>query len=190
MFRKALTIECWLKFDLPTERETTAAETMMNETEFEIFYHEHSRPLWNYARRIADSAEIADDIVQESFMRMLGVTFKPDANRRAYLYRIATNLVYDYFRSHSREMKHQPAILAEPAYEPFAAGSEITKVFDRLKPQERALLWLAYVEGHSHTEIAEMLGLQSLSVRVLLFRARRKLAGLLDAKSTEIKEYE
>ncbi len=70
----------------------------------------------------------------------------------------------------------------ESAYEPFAPESDIGKVFDKLKTQERALLWLAYVEGHDHTEIAAMLGLKSLSVRVLLFRARRKLAGLLDAK--------
>jgi RNA polymerase sigma-70 factor (ECF subfamily) len=52
--------------------------------------------------------------------------------------------------------------------------------------QERALLWLAYVEGHQHTEIAEMLGLKSLSVRVLLFRARRKLVNLLEAKNLEV----
>jgi len=189
MFRKALTIESWLKFDVPTERENTAT-TMMNQTEFEIFYNEHSRPLWNYVRRIANSPEIADDLVQESFMRILAVTFKPDANRKAYLYRIATNLVYDYFRRHSRELKNQPTAKEEPAYEPFAAESEMTKVFDRLKPQERALLWLAYVEGHSHTEIAKMLGLQSLSVRVLLFRARRKLAALLETKGVEVNKYE
>jgi RNA polymerase sigma-70 factor, ECF subfamily len=41
------------------------------------------------------------------------------------------------------------------------------------------LLWLAYVEGSSHKEIGEIVGLRSASVRLLLFRARRKLAGLL-----------
>ncbi len=64
--------------------------------------------------------------------------------------------------------------------------SGLTEVFHQLKMQERALLWLAYVEGHQHTEIAEMLGLKSLSVRVLLFRARRKLVNLLKAKNLEV----
>jgi RNA polymerase sigma-70 factor, ECF subfamily len=49
----------------------------------------------------------------------------------------------------------------------------------RLKPRERQLLWLAYAEGCSHKEIAEITGLKSPSIRLLLFRARHKLARLL-----------
>jgi RNA polymerase sigma-70 factor (ECF subfamily) len=123
-------------------------------------------------------------------MRFLSVAPDSNINERAYLYRIATNLVYDYFRRHSREIKRQTNLDSnwneEPAYEPFAPGSGLTEVFDKLKLQERALLWLAYVEGHRHNEIAEMLGLKSLSVRVLLFRARRKLVNLLDANNFEV----
>ncbi len=163
---------------------------MTNEVEFENFYNEHSRPLWAYVRRVSNSAEIADDIVQESFMRFLGATIRSGDNQKAYLYRIATNLTYDYFRRNAREIKRQMSLPAdtnvESAYEPFAAESEIAHVFDKLKMQERSLLWLAYVEGHQHDEIAKMLGLKSLSVRVLLFRARRKLAALLDANNFEV----
>jgi hypothetical protein len=45
--------------------------------------------------------------------------------------------------------------------------------------RERQLLWLAYVEGASHKEIADCTGLKAGSVRLLLFRARRRLAGLI-----------
>jgi len=48
-----------------------------------------------------------------------------------------------------------------------------------LKPRERELLWLAYVEGMNHAEIAGATGLRVLSVRLLLFRARKRAAGLL-----------
>ena len=189
MFRRAMTIDVWLKFGERAEREQFLP--MKNEVEFENFYNEHSRPLWAYVRRVSNSAEIADDIVQESFMRFLGATLRSGDNEKAYLYRIATNLTYDYFRRNSREIKRQislqPAALREEsAYEPFAAESEIAHVFDKLKMQERSLLWLAYVEGHQHDEIAKMLGLKSLSVRVLLFRARRKLAALLEANNFEV----
>ena len=160
---------------------------MTDEAKFEIFYGEHARPLWSYVRRIAGDGALADDIVQESFLRFLGASpvsaRQSDFNEKAYLYRIATNLTYDYFRRNSRELKRRTNVETEKAvYEPFAVSSETARVFDRLKMQERALLWLAYVEGHSHAEIAEMLGLKALSVRVLLFRARRKLANLLDEK--------
>jgi RNA polymerase sigma-70 factor (ECF subfamily) len=163
---------------------------MMDEAQFEVFYNELSRPLWAYVCRLSGNVEIADDIMQESFMRFLGARRRPNINEKAYLYRIATNLVYDHFRRHSRETKQKTELLTnlngEPAYEPFAAGSGLTEVFDKLKLQERALLWLAYVEGHDHKVIAEMLGLKSLSVRVLLFRARRKLVGLLHTDNFEV----
>ena len=55
-------------------------------------------------------------------------------------------------------------------------------VFDTLKPQERSLLWLAYVEGASHAEIADILSLQEGSIKVLLSRARHRLSTALAAK--------
>ncbi len=123
-------------------------------------------------------------------MRFLEVSFRPKENEKAYLYRIATNLVYDHFRRHSRDVKRQTSFASnmneEPDYEPFAEQSNLSAFFGKLKMQERALLWLAYVEGHEHREIAEMLGLKSLSVRVLLFRARRKLVNIMDTNNVEV----
>jgi RNA polymerase sigma-70 factor (ECF subfamily) len=48
---------------------------------------------------------------------------------------------------------------------------------------QREMLWLAYALGSSHTEIADIVGVKSGSVKILLFRARKKLAGLLGARS-------
>ena len=56
--------------------------------------------------------------------------------------------------------------------------SDLGRVLGRLKPRERELLWLAYAEGASHKEIAELLGLRAASIRLLLFRARRKMLKL------------
>ena len=44
-----------------------------------------------------------------------------------------------------------------------------------MKPRERSLLWLAYAQGCSHEEIAEVLGLKKASLKALLFRARKRL---------------
>jgi RNA polymerase sigma-70 factor (ECF subfamily) len=54
-----------------------------------------------------------------------------------------------------------------------------------LKPRQRALLWLAYVEGMRHAEIAEVLGLSALSIRPLLFRARRRMATALRGRGLD-----
>ena len=61
----------------------------------------------------------------------------------------------------------------------WAMRRELAKGLEALEPRQRALLWLAYAEGFEHREIAEMLGLRQNSVRVLLFRARKKLAETL-----------
>jgi RNA polymerase sigma-70 factor (ECF subfamily) len=53
-----------------------------------------------------------------------------------------------------------------------------------MKPRERSLLWLAYAQGCSHEEIAEVLGVKRASLKALLFRARKRLLGLLGAPGT------
>ena len=59
--------------------------------------------------------------------------------------------------------------------------SDMQKLFEELEPKERALLWLAHVEGAPHREVAEILGLKEKSIRVMLFRARRKFASILES---------
>ena len=61
----------------------------------------------------------------------------------------------------------------------FERTTDLTRALETLKPRERALLWLAYAEGSSHREIADSLGLKTGSIKLLLFRARRKLAAAL-----------
>ena len=55
---------------------------------------------------------------------------------------------------------------------------DLLRALDRLKRRERELLWLAYAQGSSHQEIGETLGLKTGSIKPLLFRARRRLAGV------------
>ncbi len=57
--------------------------------------------------------------------------------------------------------------------------ADLGRLLLRLKPRDREILWLAYVEGSSHQEIAQIIGLKTASIRPMLFRARQKLARLL-----------
>ena len=60
-----------------------------------------------------------------------------------------------------------------------ARSTDLSRALAQLKPRERQMLWLAYAQGESHKAIAETLGLKVTSIKLLLFRARRKLAALL-----------
>ena len=170
------------------------ADALMDEASFQAFYRRHGRALWSYLCRMVGNQAHADDLVQEAFCKFLvaPVGALDEAAQRAYLFRIATNLVIDQWRKRTREQQaldqFAPALTPPPAVA--GAGTalgqglsiDMARTFNELKPRERALLWLAYVEGSEHDEIAQSLGLKSKSIRVLLFRARHRLAGLLKKK--------
>lgn len=163
----------------------------MDESGFEKLYEQTARPLRSYVARITGSATLADDILQETFLRYLRspLESEDDGAVKSYLYKIATNLVYDHFRQTKRASRWQILLRSEPepeiVYDNFAEETEMMQVFRYLQPRERALLWLAYVEGYEHREIAATLNLSAMSIKVLLFRARRKLAQLLTTKEVK-----
>jgi RNA polymerase sigma-70 factor (ECF subfamily) len=161
----------------------------MDEDAFRLFYERTARPVWAYLSRMSGDPRLADDLLQEAYYRFLraNAAHESDAHRRNYLFRIATNLVRD-MRRHPRvdevrlasgeETDH-----ADPQSADVANGAirrvDLARSMARLKPRERDLLWLAYAQGSSHKEIAGTLGLKTASIKLLLFRARRRLAGLL-----------
>lgn len=157
----------------------------LDETAFADLYRRLARPLWGYLRRVTGDPALADDLLQEAFTRLLAEAHPPteEAARRAWLYRTATRLVIDTRRRGSREVPSDEGAvvgLAAPAgqaRDPILAR-EMARSFGDLSRQERALLWLAYVDDLSHRDIAGSLGVKEASVRVLLFRARRRLAAL------------
>jgi RNA polymerase sigma-70 factor, ECF subfamily len=159
----------------------------MDDQLFETIYEHTARPLWAYVARISGDASAADDILQETYLRFLRASKRPaDVNEaKHYLYKIATNLVYDRFRSLKRRGETEIVESAHEIHNNSAAAIELTQVFSRLKEQERVLLWLAYVEGCDHGQIAQIANVSKLSVKVLLFRARRKLAELIQGEKHE-----
>lgn len=157
----------------------------LDDAAFRAFYHRHARAVWSYLYRAFGNASQADDVMQEAFCRFLTapVAELDESEQRAYVFRIAGNLAIDHWRRQRREQTalertERPAEGA-PGAQPNAQAMDLSRTFGELKPQERALLWLAYVEESAHDEIAASLGLAPKSIRVLLFRARRKLASLL-----------
>lgn len=162
---------------------TSGAETglRMDVASFRLFY-EHSAPkLFAYLLRVSGERTAAEDLLQEAYCRMLSSTLPAmdEASQQSYLFRIATNLLRDRWRR--RKNSSSLENLPEPTSGPprLDRQLEMRQAFQKLKIRERQLLWLAYVEGSNHEEIAEATGLRYKSVRLLLFRARRRLANLM-----------
>jgi RNA polymerase sigma-70 factor (ECF subfamily) len=170
------------------DRLATAADTesfAMTEDAFRAFYERTSRPVWGYLSRLTGDPAMADDLLQESYYRFLraGGSHESEAHRRNTLFKIATNLARDahrrrrvlpFFASDEVDVASR-----EDAEANFQRTTDVTRALDALKPRDRAMLWLAYAEGSSHQEIAGVLGLKTASVKLMLFRARRRMAALI-----------
>jgi RNA polymerase sigma-70 factor (ECF subfamily) len=167
-----------------------AAVRDMDEEAFGLFYQATARPLWTYLSRVARRSQLADDLLQETYYRFLksGRGFESDTHRRHYLFRIATNLVIDVRRRPGADLAELPgesdrrAPRTGETQEQAARRADLSNAMGRLKPRDRALLWLAYAQGSSHDEIAAITGVKPLSVKLLLFRARRRLIALLGGR--------
>lgn len=163
---------------------TTLACTDLQNSGFAAFYERSARPLWAYLARVSGDPALADDLLQESYIRFLAADVPQDGEvaARRYLFRIATNLLRDHWRkpraSAIEDVPEQYFQTADASGQSDARAM-LGPALMRMRPRERQLLWLAYAEGYSHREIAAITGLASASIRLLLFRARHKVAGLL-----------
>ena len=158
---------------------TGLASATWDAAAFEAFYNAIAPALRAYVCRVSGNPSTADDVLQEAFYRFLRNCPErlSEAQSRSYLYRAATSIIYDQWRrARFVEQAHKPAVVVMP--DP-SARIDMSRALGELSPRERALVWLAYVEGSTHAEIGAALGLSVLSVRVLLFRARGKLARIL-----------
>jgi len=137
---------------------TNADEALyMDQDTFRALYDRTAKPLWVYLFRRTNSAELADDLLQDTYYRFLRT------------------------REHVELTDDHASMVTTNAD---AAGqsvrrTDLARALSQLKPRQRDALWLAYAEGSSHEEIAQALGVKAGSIKLILFRARRKLAGLL-----------
>jgi RNA polymerase sigma-70 factor (ECF subfamily) len=164
-----------------------SAGFVMDEDAFRAFYERTARGVWAYLARVTGDRQQADDLLQETFYRFLraAATHDSETHRRNSLYRIATNLARDARR---RSLVRAPFSVSCSDIERVPSSdhggtaerrADFKRAMSHLKPRERAMLWLAYAEGASHREIADVLGLRPASLKPMLFRARRRLAALL-----------
>jgi len=164
------------------------SETPMDSDAFAGFYSRSARPLWAYLARVSGDPALADDLMQESYLRYLCASrpglhlAEGEVAGRRYLFRIATNLLRDHWRrprSQSIEEIPEEFLAATASSSQADSQAMLNPALALMRPRERQLLWLAHAEGYSHKEIAEVTGLASASIRLLLYRARQKMARLL-----------
>lgn len=155
----------------------------MDEAAFRAIHAQTARRLRAFLISALKDPPLADDLSQEAYIRLLRADLK-DANIhqvRSYLYKTALSLIADHGRRLTRQRKLRESLPEPVPDHPRPDLSiDMQQLFDKLAPKQQALLWLAYVEGASHREIAGALEMREPGVRVALFRARGKMARILE----------
>ena len=137
------------------------------------------------ARSIVLTHEDAEDAVQDGFLRAYQALdrFDPGQTFGAWLNRIVANAALDMARRNKVRSAEElsdttPAAFRDPA-ESGELKDRLKKALEKLSERARAVIVLHDVEGFTHAEIGEMLGIPGGTARSDLHHARQKLKGLL-----------
>ena len=152
------------------------------DTLFEGLFREYQQPILNYLYRLVGEAARAEELTQDAFVKAYRALHRlpADANRRAWLYRIATNTAYDYLRRLRLirwlplSERDNPSFIAKGPEDAAGEQEAVGRSLVQLPLKYRVPLILYSVQGYSVREIGEMLGISDGAVKTRLCRAREK----------------
>lgn len=148
-------------------------------------------PLWRYLRRLANSDEVAGDLAQDTWVRVLrGMSaLREPARLRPWLFGIARRVAMDrlrfeYTRRGAEDIELDALPGDDPAPELEADAAAIDKALAGLPMAEREMLTLFYLRELSLAEIAAMLSVPIGTVKSRLHRARNELRNAFSGDNT------
>ncbi len=154
-------------------------------TAFEIIYSKHKTKIAQRLFRLLKSYDLVEDVLQELFIRLWNNRKIIDIEKplEAYLYRIATNLVNDYFRNISKDKKLAEELWKRISeiYNPFDeisqanADSELFRSIEKLPEQRKKVFLLCKIEKKSYAEVSRLLQISEAAVNDHITKANRFL---------------
>ncbi|MDR1131435.1 MAG: sigma-70 family RNA polymerase sigma factor [Oscillospiraceae bacterium] len=167
---------------------------------FERLVLENQAKVYNLALRMVGNEDDAFDMSQEAFIKTYNAisNFRGDSRFSVWLYRLTTNVCLDFLRAEGRrphssltyageDEEEQELEIPDERFSPEtllekkALRETVAQGLMRLPEDYRAILLLREIDGLSYDEIAEVLSLESGTVKSRIFRARKRLCAILSA---------
>lgn len=134
---------------------------------------------YNHLGNVAD----AEDVVQEAFLKVhrAASTFTGEASLSTWIYRIVVNTCYDVLRRRRRRIEESPIEEGVETAERTAPSVDdakrmtLRKLLSELPEQRRSVFELFEIEGLSHAEIGEVLGISEGNSKWILFATKKEL---------------
>lgn len=161
--------------------------------DFYEVYEQHYDRVRNFILATVKNRWVADDLVQETFLRVLQnlAKVKDPAKLSSWVFRIAANLCQDYFRSPSRKLipyEDNPArelpgeSSLEKEIEKYQTSLLVQDLIKLLPESMRQVIFLCDIKEESQQEVADLLGISLDNVKVRLHRARKQLKAIMEEK--------
>jgi RNA polymerase sigma-70 factor (ECF subfamily) len=173
----------------------------MSDRTFEALMSEHHAEIYRYILRVTGRRPDADDLSQETFLRAFRAhrTLPPDANSRAWLFAIATNLTRNHFRSQKRRRLAYQAVVTETREtdeeRPDGVtlsqelGTAVEHVVQKLPLKQRLAFLQRKVHGLEYDAIGQSLQCSAETARAHVFQALRKVRRALEGRELIGKEF-
>lgn len=145
---------------------------------FDALYRRHAPAVYTLAYRLTGSHAAAEDIAQDTFLRMLQFLggFRDGAPLRPWLKRVASNAAIDRLRRERTraQVELDEGVVAAPA-DPAPDAAVANDLLRRLAPLPRALVWLHTMEGWTHAELGARFGQSPSWSKSIVSRALGRL---------------
>lgn len=157
-----------------------------NEAAFEELYHSYSKRLLGYLIKSVKSESIAAELLQDVFVKVWKnrENIDPDQSFRSYLFKIAENLVYDFFRKAARDKKLEAALITDynDSYshiEETISIAENKKLVDSLLEslpgKRRQVFQMIKIEERSYEEVGELLHVSPSTINDHVVKATKAI---------------
>lgn len=161
----------------------------MTTTEYNKCVELFSDNIFRFAMKSVRDTNTANDLVQDTFLRLWQHVSDVDFERvKSYLFRIAHNLMIDYFRKNKRNADFE--LVNQNQYSYFHEYTDIKEQLDKaistLPQIQKTVLMLRDYEGYSYDEIGEIAGLNNSQVKVYIYRGRKNLKDYLVKTGIEL----
>jgi len=151
-------------------------------------YEKYREEILLYVYSLCHSMEAAEDITQEVFVKAILTLPDHHDNFRAWLYKVARNLTFNQSRKNVNKAKAAEKLRHSTAVEPDISEKVILKeryrelyiAIGKLSDEYREILIMQYFGNMQLKEIAEVLGISYGNARILAYRARNKLRGIME----------
>jgi len=167
-----------------TEKELVELLKIGNRKAFEQLYHNYRLRIYGNLLKMVKSDEIAEELLQELFVKIWLGKEKLDSELsfKSYLFKIAENLVYDFFRKAALNKKMETYLVsvstnpASPIEQHiyYKEGNYVlAKAIEQLPPKRKQVYILCKIEGKSYEEVSRLLGVSISTVNEHIVKASR-----------------